>query len=224
MLRPERRGSRKSADSHENAVARAMAWLTQHHRKAFAAALIETLDDSLEGIFDDDEQARDALQGVDESLWTQIHINLTEWLLAEGDIEVKGEYQRVAELLLGPGGPLLTVGQRAWLDQLAKRPLRLYDVTESRPVRPSRCAMRSITMRPVIVRERSGSQTLRAGTSWVPGHDCPGSTSSPARSIRSRDWARRPRSGRRLPARTRTSKRATKIRATTSTSPTTTRC
>ena len=51
-----------------------------------------------------------------------------------------------------------------------------------------------------------------------------GSTSSPVRSIRSRDWARRPRSGRCSPARTRTSKRATKIRATTSTSPTTTRC
>ena len=36
----------------------------------------------------------------------------------------------MAELLLGGSGPLLSVGQRAWLAQLAQRPLRLYDVTD----------------------------------------------------------------------------------------------
>jgi hypothetical protein len=105
------------------------------------------------------------MQGVDESLWTQIHINLTEWLLAEGDIEVKGEYQRVAELLLGPGGPLLTVGQREWLDQLARRPLRLYDVTEVVPgATITLCDALVTEAPPIVVRERSGSQTLRVGT------------------------------------------------------------
>lgn len=153
------------SDSHENAVARAIAWLTQHHRKAFAAALIEALDDSLEGIFDDEETARTAMQGVDESLWIQIQLNLTEWLLAEGDIAVKGEHQRVADLLLGPGGPLLTVGQRGWLEQLSQRPLRLYDVTEVVPgASITLCDALSTEAPPIVVSERSGSQTLRVGT------------------------------------------------------------
>ena len=67
------------------------------------------------------------MAGLDDALWQQLQLNLTEWwLLAEGDIKVKGETQRVAELLLGGCGPLLSVGQRAWFAHLAQRPLRLY--------------------------------------------------------------------------------------------------
>jgi hypothetical protein len=119
-------------DEHDGAVERALGWLTQHHRKAFAAALEEEVDAAVFDCFEDDEeeQARAAMAGIDDALWQQIQINFTEWLLAEGDITVKGRRERVSELLLGPRGPLFTVGQRAWLEQLSQRPLRLYDVTE----------------------------------------------------------------------------------------------
>lgn len=124
-----------SGDSHDSAVERAVGWLAQHHRKAFTAALEEEIDAAAFGWFDDgdDDAAREAMAGIDDALWQQLQLNLTEWLLAEGDIKVKGENQRVADLLLGPSGPLPSVGQRAWLEQLAQRPLRLYDVTDVVP-------------------------------------------------------------------------------------------
>ena len=151
-------------DSHEYAVARAMAWLGQNHQKAFGTALAMALGDAIEGLFADDEQTQDALAGIDQELWTQIQINLTEWVLAEGDIEVKGEFQRVADLLQGPRGPLLSVEQRAWLAQLAQRPLRLYDVTDVAPgATLTLCDVLDRDADPVIVTERSGSRTLRPG-------------------------------------------------------------
>lgn len=155
-----------SADSHDGAVERAVGWLAQHHRKAFAAALEEEIDAAAFGCFDDadDDAAREALAGIDDALWQQLQLNLTEWLLAEGDIKVKGEHQRVAELLLGASGPLLSVGQRAWLEQLAQRPLRLYDVTDVVPgTGITVCDALDTGQAPIVVTEREGSRSLRPG-------------------------------------------------------------
>ncbi len=155
-----------AADSHDGAVERAVAWLAQHHRKAFAAALEEEIDAAAFGSFGDDEEdaAREAMAGIDDALWQQIQLNLTEWLLAEGDISVKGERQRVSELLLGPRGPLLTVGQRAWIGQLARRPLRLYDVTEVVPgTGVTLCDALDTAQAPIAVTEHEGSRSLRPG-------------------------------------------------------------
>ena len=154
------------ADSHDGAVERAVGWLSQHHHKAFAAALEEELDGAAFGWFDDDDDdaARDALAGLDDALWQQVQLNLTEWLLAEGDIQVKGEGRRVADLLLGASGPLLSVGQRAWLEQLAQRPLRLYDVTDVAPgIGITLCDALDTAQAPVVVTEREGSRSIRPG-------------------------------------------------------------
>jgi len=154
-----------SPDSHDGAVERAVAWLAQHHRKAFVAALEMEIDAVSLACFDEDEQATDeAMAGIDRALWDQLQLNLTEWLLAEGDISVKGEHQRVSELLLGPRGPLLTVGQRAWLAQLAERPLRLYDVTDVAPGSGvTLCDALDSTQAPIAVAEREGSRSMRPG-------------------------------------------------------------
>ena len=155
-----------SADSHEGAVERAVAWLAQHHRKAFAAALEEEIDGAACGWFDDgdDDAVREAMAGIDDAVWQQLQLNLTEWLLAEGDIKVKGETQRVADLLLGSSGPLLSVGQRAWLAQLAQRPLRLYDVTDVVPgTGVTLCDALATAQAPIVVTEREGSRSMRPG-------------------------------------------------------------
>ena len=155
-----------SADSHEGAVERAVAWLAQHHRKAFAAALEMEIDGAAFGWFDEDDDAavREAMAGIDDALWQQLQLNLTEWMLAEGDILVKGETQRVAELLLGASGPLLSVGQRAWLAQLAQRPLRLYDVTDVVPgTGITLCDALDTAQPPIVVTEREGSRSMRPG-------------------------------------------------------------
>ncbi|MGH8790474.1 MAG: SEC-C metal-binding domain-containing protein [Cupriavidus necator] len=145
---------------HEGAVGRAIDWLFERHRKSTQTALDELLEDML------GEAQRDQLVAeADEESWVGIQINLMEWLLAEGELQVKGVRRRVCEYLLGPGGPLLTVGQRDWLQQLTQRPLRLYDVTDVVPgVQMTLCDALDTDAPPILVQERSGTQTLTPGT------------------------------------------------------------
>lgn len=151
-------------DGPDTAVPRALDWLAQHHRKALASAMQEMIDETLYEILDDDEEVRIAAERLDGELWEQIQINLTEWLLAEGDIWVKGGRERVSELLLGSRGPRLSVAQRAWLEQLAQQPLRLYDVTGVVPdVSITLCDALDTGRAPQVVRERAGSRALRPG-------------------------------------------------------------
>jgi hypothetical protein len=153
------------AQAHDGAVPRAMDWLARVHRQAYAAALQREIDEAACACFDDDaDAAHRALAGLDEEAWQQVQINLSEWLLAEGDIEVQGVERRVSELLLGPGGPLFEVAQRAWLEQLARRPLRLYDITEVVPGSGlTLCDALDTAAAPIAVVERAGSRTLKAG-------------------------------------------------------------
>ena len=152
-------------DSHEGAARLALTWLETHHRKAFAAALRTEIDEVAIHIFDGDEDAaRDALASLDQDAWQSVQINLIEWLMAEGGILVKMELTPVSELLLGPNGPLLTIGQRAWLEQLARQPLRLYDLTDVVPgVGVTVCDALATDAAPLVVTERAGSRSLKAG-------------------------------------------------------------
>ena len=153
-----------AADAHEGAAERALAWLAQHHRRAMAAALNTAIDDAAAEIFGDEDEARAAIAGMSEELWDQLRLNLTEWLLAEGDLKVNGTFRRVAELVLGTRGPSMTGGQRAWLEQLARRPLRLYDITEVVPdACITLCDALLTDQPPRMVSERSASRSLRVG-------------------------------------------------------------
>ncbi|MDP2810109.1 MAG: DUF1186 domain-containing protein [Rhodocyclaceae bacterium] len=147
----------KDADS--RAVARALDWLHTQYRKAATEAVEDFLTLGL-----DDEEA-DALRDIEANAWSMFGINASEWLLAEGEIEVKGRYRQVAELLLEPGGPMFTVAQRRWIEQLATRPLRLYEITDVLPgVQMTLCDAIDIEAPPVVVREQSGSRDVRIGT------------------------------------------------------------
>jgi len=151
-VEPDRKG-------HDGAVERAIDWLMNKHRKAVSVAFDEMLFDGLQ----DEERA--ALEAQDPDTWQSIQLNATEWLLAEGEILVKGEHTRVSECLLGPGGPLFTAGQRHWIAQLAERPLRLYDVTEVIPGQQmTLCDALDTDEPPITVREKSGSQASLVGT------------------------------------------------------------
>ena len=114
-------------EGHDGGVQRAIAWLSERHRKAMQNAFDELLGELL------DQEQLDTLGRLDEQTWEVIQINLTEWLLAEGELVIKGVRRNVSEYLRGPDGPLLTVGQRNWLQQLAQRPLSIYDVTDVLP-------------------------------------------------------------------------------------------
>lgn len=145
-------------DSQDDGIARALTWLSSRHAKAVKTAINAAINIDL----DNDEKIR--LSELDDESWQCIQINATEWLLAEGSIAVKGAQRRVAELLLGPGGPAFTPAQRGWIEQLSREPLRLYDMTDVLPgVGMTLCDALDTEAPPLIVSERSGSAHARVG-------------------------------------------------------------
>lgn len=144
---------------HDGAIERALTWLNTHHRKAVSNAIDIML---FEGLSEDEQEAINAL---DAETWHGIQLNATEWLLAEGMIQVKDEERRVADVLLGMGGPLFTIDQRQWIKQLSEQPMRLYDVTDIIPNQQmTLCDAIDTSIAPIIVKERAGSQVSLIGT------------------------------------------------------------
>ncbi|HYQ92313.1 MAG TPA: SEC-C metal-binding domain-containing protein [Candidatus Competibacteraceae bacterium] len=135
------------------AVVKALDWLMKVHGPAVRASIDEAFFRELSA--EENEQLRQ----LEPKVFEGIMVNAMEWLLAEGYITVKGQERRVAELLLGRGGPLLSAEQRQWIELLTSQPLGLYEVIEVAP---------GVSMRlkdvlfpeqaPVLVRERAGSQ------------------------------------------------------------------
>ena len=151
-----------------------IAWLEQHYRRGFAQAIADFYDFAL---FDEDQN--DRFLQLSEELQEMVSTNASEWLFADGEIEVHGVRRRVADLLLGPGGPPLALETRQWIQNLADHPLELYEVQEAVPgegvwvkdVSASRVRRRWVF-------ERSASQSLYrwdlvgarivpAGEKWV---------------------------------------------------------
>lgn len=153
--RPARRSPE---DEPEKGVALALDWLEQRHRKAYKAEVHALTFDAFWPSEDPDPAE------VPEEYWEMIGVNVHEWLLASGELMVRGKRVPVHELVLGPGGPRLGPRQQDYLRQLATRPLRLYDVTETRPGD-------GLTLvdvidegaEPVRVQERTASRSLKPG-------------------------------------------------------------
>lgn len=145
---------------HDGAIERAVAWLNTHHRKAVSRAIDIML---FEGLSEDDQDKINALDN--ETTWQGIEINAMEWLLAEGMIQVKNVEKRVVDVLLDMGGPLFTIEQRQWIQQLSEQPMRLYDVTDVIPNQQmTLCDALDTTAAPIIVKERTGSQASLIGS------------------------------------------------------------
>lgn len=144
---------------HAGAIDRAVSWLMSRHRQAALQAIHEMLYD---GLTEDEQDKLDSLVG---EAGASIQLNATEWLISEGSIQIKSEYLRVKDVLLGFGGPLFTVGQRQWIEQLSKQPLRLYDVTDVLPGQQmTLCDALDVDAPPIVVWEKSGSTPELVGT------------------------------------------------------------
>ena len=151
-------GPEPEPGAHRHAPTRAMNWLLERHGRAVEAALGEQI---LELLGDELPNSGD----MGNEAWTGIQFNVTEWLLAEGSLMIRGVPQRAAECLLGRSGPSLSAAQREWLAQLAQRPLRLYHVTDVLPgVQITLCDALNTEAAPQQIQERSGSKALEPGT------------------------------------------------------------
>ena len=142
----------------EGPAAVAIDWLTDRHRKGFKVAV--------ESLFDDlwPDNAPGGSRNLDAEVRQAVQINLVEWLIAEGEMQVKGAQCRINAVLTGPDGPRLSDGQRRWLAQQGERPLRLYTVTDVRPGDGlTLCDAVDADAAAVVVQERMGSRQAQPG-------------------------------------------------------------
>jgi len=136
----------------------AVDWLTVRHRKGFKVAV--------ESLFDDfwPDDAPGGLQDLGAEVLEAVQINLVEWLIAEGEMQVKGAQCRINAVLTGPDGPRLSDGQRRWLAQQGERALRLYTVTDVRPGDGlTLCDAVAADAPPLVVQERTASRQAQPG-------------------------------------------------------------
>ena len=140
------------------AVEKAVEWLVNRHRKGWQVSFQRLRDEMLSPT-----ELR-KLGQLDEETLSGVQVNLTEWLLAEGEIQTQGSHRRISDYLTGPSGPIWTAGQRDWLQQLGQRPLRLYTVTEVVAGEGlTLCDTLNPDATPMVVQERAGSQGLEPG-------------------------------------------------------------
>ena len=145
--------AKPAASNRFQAVVKALDWLMKVHGPAVRVSI----DDAFFRELSDEENEQ--LRQLEPKVFEGIMVNAMEWLLAEGSITVNGQERRVAELLLGRGGPLLSAEQRQWIERLASQPLGLYEVIEVVPGEFMR--LKDVLFpeqAPVLVRERAGSQ------------------------------------------------------------------
>ena len=144
---------------HDGAVSKAIKWLEERHPTAWFNAF-SNLHQEVLSPEDLNKMAR-----LDTQTLGAIEINFTEFLLAQGEIEINGNSVRICDYLIGPSGPTFTQGQRDWLQQLGQRSLRLYVATEVvKGQGMTLCDVLDAEAPPITTLERSGSQNLLPGT------------------------------------------------------------
>lgn len=152
-LKAEEAKTARAANDRSEAVPRAIQWLMLKHDQGVRQAL----DEGFFGTLNDDEYER--LQVDHAEAFQGILVNAMEWLLADGTLLIQGREHRVADLLLGRGGPLFSAEQRQWIELLTSTRLGLYEVVDVVP--GESLLLRDILFpqqAPVLVREKSGSR------------------------------------------------------------------
>lgn len=144
--------------THQGAIEIAVTWLSSLHRKGWQNAFMNLY----QKLLSEGDLAK--LASLDADVIQSIEINISEWLLAEGDIHARGGVRRVNDYLLSPSGPRMNTAQRDWIQQLGQRPLRLYDVTDVvQGQQMTLCDALNKDAEPIVVRERSGTRNMKPG-------------------------------------------------------------
>jgi len=112
-----------AATTHEGAIARALEWLANRHAKALQR---ESMDLLLEDLWPEDGPHP---EDVDPQAMSLMLANLDEWMLAEGQIEIRKHWHNINQMVLGEGGPAFNPAQREFIAQLGVCSLGLHTVT-----------------------------------------------------------------------------------------------
>jgi len=77
-----------------------------------------------------EEDDLEAFRELPPNLAEMAMININEWLLADAELTIGGKEIPTIELVLGNKGPRLNEAGRAWLREITRRSLSLYEVRE----------------------------------------------------------------------------------------------
>ena len=154
-------GAARECSVAEGAVSKALDWLMEHHG--------EEVGDAIEfqyGAGLGPEQLGE-LEALRDDLLQMFQLNAFEWVLCEGRQSPEDDQElppRFADLVLGPGGPLMEVDERRYLETLTASPLGLYEVVEVQPTRGFWLVSALAEEREKFwVQEGSASRTLKEG-------------------------------------------------------------
>lgn len=138
------------------AIQTAIDWLQATYPEEAAAAVYYDFMDQ------PDEEREAAIDTLSERFEDAVAINIGEWLLADAELTVNDKEVAASELILGKGGPLLPARGREWLQELAKRPLALYEVKEVIKEKGLILAdMLHPELPPVEIREKAATRFVR---------------------------------------------------------------
>jgi len=106
------------------AVETALAWLGERFGDEVGAAV------NFDYLKEPDDEKTDAIDALTPRQGEALSVNIGEWLIADAELSIDGRDVKALDAILGEGGPLLSAHGREWLQELAKRPLSLYEVRE----------------------------------------------------------------------------------------------
>ena len=139
----------------QSAIRTALDWLMSRYPEEATDAL----DTVFFGGLGEDREA--AFANIPQQFHGMLDLNSSEWLLTDAELELEEGDVPARDLLLGPGGPLLTAHGRSWLEEIGKRSLSLYEVREVRPGEGMRVSDLLDPEKPELwLQERSGSRSL----------------------------------------------------------------
>lgn len=108
----------------QSAVQTALSWLHSKYPDEVSAAVY------IDFMGERTEEEMDELEHLSPHLNQAVSINIGEWLLTDAELEIKGKKIPTIELILGTKGPGLNLAGRAWLTEIARRSMSLYEVCD----------------------------------------------------------------------------------------------
>lgn len=105
----------------------AVNWLLEHHPEELRQAVSEDFFGAL------DDEMRERLEELPDGLQQMVVTNLNEWMVADACFGEGDQQVPAIDLVLGPGGPRLDSVQRAYLEEVRRRGLSLYEIVGVRP-------------------------------------------------------------------------------------------
>ena len=157
----------------QRAIVAALEWLWMRHGDAVQEVLREDFFGALskEGI--------EAVYTLPGYLQDTLNINFGEWLITEAHLHVEGREKPVKEVLLGPGGPLLSSHGRLWLQEISSRSMGIFEVRGVtpgegievadllRPVDPPVSVREATASRSLVRWDTFGGRLARQGEEWI---------------------------------------------------------